>query len=215
MNDPFHGELENTRTLLSFENKMLVSLDAGKQVGTVHDILIDPGSMRIEAIVTSSGGFLRSNVTAIKAEDVELWGEDVILVKRSDAVRSKADLPGLENCLSGYDSIPGRDVISMEGDRLGRVEDLHITPDGRLVGFRIGRLKNSLAGLLKQERKDTHYLPIDTLHSFGKDVLVLDVQRVKDLIPEPPEEVTPAEPWVESEYIPATGEKEPDENDIE
>jgi sporulation protein YlmC with PRC-barrel domain len=206
MNDTMHDHLENTRSLLSFENKAVVSLDTGKKLGSVQDILIDPGNMSIEGIVTSAGSFLRSNVSAIKAEEVKLWGEDVVLVNRSDVIRNKEELTGLDNCLSAYDNIPGRDVISLEGDRLGKVEDLQITPDGQLAGFTISRVRNGLADMLSQDRKDRYDLPISALHSFGKDVLILDIERVKDMLPTTArEEIRTEVLEEEQDFIPATG----------
>lgn len=114
-------------------------------------------------------------------------GLSVVLVKRGDALVKRDSLTGLEPCLSAFRSIPGRDVISLSGDRLGEMRDLLITPQGELAGFTVERVRGELADLLgserRGERRPSYRLPVSAIQSFCRDVLMVDLSKVRDMVP--------------------------------
>ena len=164
-----------------FRGKSIISISDGQRIGKVEDVLIDPGNMKIEGIITSRGGFLRPDVRAIKAQDVEVWGQDAVLVNHPDVIRKKDEITGLENCLSVSEHIPGRDVITLDGQRIGELKDLLVTVKGELTGYEVSRVRSELADLFEGNKQRFLALPVTTIHSFGKDVLVIDLQAVKGL----------------------------------
>jgi uncharacterized protein YrrD len=189
MNTINNYDVEGARGLLSFQGRPIISISDGQRIGTVDDILVDPGTnsgdLRLHGLVTAKSGFLRPEVNAIPVSEIFLWGQDVVLVKRSDTLVKRDTLPGLENCLSAYHGIPGRDVISLGGDRLGEMRDLLITPSGEMAGFVADRTRGELAELVGDGKE--HRLPVSAIQSFGRDVLILDLSKLREMVP-------PAEP---------------------
>ena len=187
MNAMNNYDVEGARGLLEFRERSIISLNEGQRLGAVDDILVDPGSLRLHALVTAKSGLLRPEINAIPQSEIVLWGLDVVLVKRGDALVKRDSLTGLEPCLSAFRSIPGRDVISLSGDRLGEMRDLLITPQGELAGFAVDHVRGELAELLgserRGERRSSYRLPVSAINSFGRDVLMVDLSKVRGMVP--------------------------------
>jgi sporulation protein YlmC with PRC-barrel domain len=177
-------EKTNLMQLDEFRGKSIISTSDGQRIGKVEDILIDPGNLKIEGIVTSRGGFMRPDVRAIKATDVEVWGQDVVLVTHPDVIVRREDISGLENCLSVTEHIVGRDVITLDGQRIGELFDLLVDNKGNLTGYDVSKVRSELADLFGGNKRRDYTLPVDSIHSFGKDVLIVDLSTVKGSIPE-------------------------------
>lgn len=171
----------NLMQLDEFRGKSIISTSDGQRIGKVEDILIDPGNMKIEGIVTSRGGFMRPDVRAIKASDVEVWGQDVVLVTSPDVILRREEISGLENCLSATEQIQGRDVITLDGQRIGELRDLFIDNKGNMAGYEVSKVRSDLADLFGGNRRRSYALPVASIHSFGKDVLIVDLQVVKEV----------------------------------
>jgi uncharacterized protein YrrD len=184
-----NSDLDEMLSLLSFRKKPVICITNGSQIAVVEEILVDPGHLRLSAVVTSKGGLLRPEVRAIPAEFVQVWGEDAVLVTGPDVIRKKRDLSGLEKCISAFDSITGRDIITLNGERAGELGDMLVTLDGRLGGIEVDRERPELSDLFGGRSMHARPLPIAAVHSLGKDVLILDYEQVRTLAGIPAEPV--------------------------
>ena len=172
---------KNFLQLDEFRGKSIISTSDGQRIGRVEDVLIDPGNMKVEGIITSRGGFLRPDVRAISATDVEVWGLDAVLVRNPEVILKREEITGLENCLSAGEHIQGRDVITLEGQRIGELRDLLVDTRGNLAGYEISRVPTEIADLLDSSRRRSFLLPVESIHSFGKDVLIVDLKVIKGM----------------------------------
>jgi uncharacterized protein YrrD len=174
------NNLQDLPTIQSFRGKPIISVSDGQQIGTAEDILIDPNGMAIIALLTSKGNLFRQDVRAISAREVRVWGKDAILVTHPDILQRKNELPELDTALSTGDQMRTRAVISLEGERNGEVKDFIVTHDGRIAGIEVARPSDGLAQLIPdRDRHNNLRLPIDTIHSIGKDAVIIDMHKAQ------------------------------------
>jgi uncharacterized protein YrrD len=151
-----------------FIGKPIVSIENGRKLGSVADVMIDRDTLQVAAVATSKGNIFNRSIEAIRAEDIETWGEDVILVRRPDVVLQENQLPGREKWLYVADKIHGRTVVSVDGTRIGQVDDVLIDVHGRITGYELSQV--FIEGPLSETRR----IPSSATHALGKDVLVIN-----------------------------------------
>ncbi|MFU8773719.1 MAG: PRC-barrel domain-containing protein [Anaerolineales bacterium] len=169
---------ELTTLVQTFKGKSIISISNGQTIGTVNDILIDPKELRISAIVTSKGSLLSREIDAILADDIRVWGKDVILVSGPDIIQKKEDIPDLGDWLSVSNQIKGREVFSLDGLRVGEINDLVVDMEGNLVSYDLVKVGASMAeAMVASPEEEKKRLPINTTHAMGKDVLIVDLAK--------------------------------------
>jgi uncharacterized protein YrrD len=150
--------------------KPIISMTNGVSIGKVVDILIDPGTTQVAALVTSRGGLLARGVgiEAIPAQEVQVWGQDAVLVNRPDVITGEDQLPDRQHWLSVVDQIKGRDVVSIDGTRIGQLNDIVLNTQGQLVAYDLAHVL--VTGPVAQSKR----IPAEATRSFGRDVLIVD-----------------------------------------
>jgi len=159
-----HGETV-ARPLSELKGKAILSTDTGEKLGQVDDILVDTAGMRVAAIVTSVGTLFNKEKRVLAASDVLTWGRDAVLVKDVSAFRSDAELADRDKWVSTSNRLKGLSIVSTSGNRLGRVDDLMVDNDGRIVAYRVS--EGTFGG---------HYRDIDasTTKSIGADAVIVE-----------------------------------------
>jgi uncharacterized protein YrrD len=76
----------------SLKGKPVVSLTNGEIIAKVETILINPNTRAVAALSFTKGGLLSRATHLIPADEVRVWGEDVILVSGPDIFVQKEDL---------------------------------------------------------------------------------------------------------------------------
>ena len=175
-------DLSDLLELSSFKNKAIISLETGEKVGEVDDVLIEPDAMAIQALTLVVGGFLRPDVRAIPVREVRLWGKDVVLISQNNAMIAKKEMPGLDEGLSA-ENLKGRSVVSLDGERNGELKDLLINLNGQIEGFEIAHPGDGLSAMIGGKKSATIRLPITTVHALGKDVIIIDLNKVQQIVP--------------------------------
>jgi uncharacterized protein YrrD len=151
-----------------YVGKAIVSIQEGRKIGSVADIVIDGDTLQVAAIITSKGTLFNRELEAILAEEIKVWGEDVILVAMPDVIRHENQIEGRERWLNLNDSIRGRYVVSVDGTRVGQIGDVIIDTNGRLTGYELSQV--FIEGPVADHKK----ISADATHSLGKDVLVVN-----------------------------------------
>jgi uncharacterized protein YrrD len=165
--------------------KPIISMTNGVSIGKVVDILIDSGTAHVAALVTSKGGLLArgAGMEAIPAQDVQVWGQDAVLVSRPDVIIGEDQLPERQNWLSVVDQVKGRDVVSIDGTRIGQLNDIVLNTQGQLIAYDLAHVL--VTGPVAQSKR----IPAETTRSFGQDVLIVDkLQADEAPAEEPPPE---------------------------
>jgi uncharacterized protein YrrD len=149
--------------------KPIVSVTNGVIIGKVVDILIDPATVQVAALATSKGGLLthRGEMEAIAAKDVQVWGQDAVLVSGPDVIARQDDLPDRQRWLSVADQVKGRDVVSIDGTRIGQLNDIVVNTQGQLVAYDLAQV------FVKGPVAESRRIPAEVTQSFGRDVLLV------------------------------------------
>lgn len=178
---------EQTIPLQTFKGKSIISISNGQIIGTVNDILIDPKALTIAAIITSKSTLLSREIDVIPAAEIQVWGQDVILVSGPDIIRKKEEVPDLAESLSVSGQIKGRNVFSLNGTRVGEINDLVIDGSGNLVSYEFEKVTPGTAeAMFESPEGDRKCLPVELTHALGKDVLIVDLHKseAKTVTPE-------------------------------
>jgi uncharacterized protein YrrD len=148
--------------------KAIVSIQEGRKIGSVADIVINGDSLQVAAVITSKGAFFNREVEAILAEEIQVWGEDVVLVEVPDVIKHESQIPERNRWLYLNDSIRGRYVVSVDGTRVGQIGDVLIDTHGTLRGYELSKV------FIEGPVADSKRITADATHSLGKDVLVVN-----------------------------------------
>lgn len=160
------------KLLKQMRGKALVDMKEGRKVGVFEDLLITPGEFRTAALITSRGMLLNRKMEGVSAEDVRVWGHDVILVDNPGVVRPREELRGLENTVLASNVLKGHSVVSVDGKRIGVVDDFYINDRGNVDGVRLSQVFAD--GPISRMKM----IPITAIRSLGPDVIIVEMDRV-------------------------------------
>lgn len=158
-----------TTPVNELKGKAIISLRDGEKIGQVDDVLIDPESLRISGLVSSSGGLLDQRNRIILASDIDRWGKDAVLVQDANVSRSLSDVPDREHWLSATSKLSGLSVVSSSGDKIGQIDDVLVDKDGRMVAYKVS------SGFADRSFGRSREIPANTTKKMGKDVVIVDV----------------------------------------
>jgi len=150
------------------KGKPVVSITNGEIIAKIETILINPNTRAVAALSFTQGGLLNRETQLIPAEEVRVWGEDVILVSGPDVFVQKEGLTGYKDYLSVSDQLKDREVVSQEGKRIGILNDVLIDNEGQLVGYDLSKV------FIEGPVADNKRISIEATHALGPDVLVID-----------------------------------------
>jgi len=151
------------------KGKTVVSVSDGQIIAKVTDVLIDLEARQVAVLIVSKSGLFKRGATeAIPGKEVQVWGQDVILVSRPDVVISEDQLFGREKWLSVPAQIKGRTVVGTDGTRIGELQDLVIDAQGQVIAYELARV--FVGGPVAESKR----IAIELTSSLGPDVLIVD-----------------------------------------
>jgi uncharacterized protein YrrD len=152
--------------------KPVISMTNGQNIGSVADIMIDPDKLALSALVTSKGSLLSRKIEAIRAAEVQVWGIHAVLVSDPDVILKGDELYDRDAWMSFSDDLKSRNVVSLDGARLGAIKDILIDRQGKLTAYELSRAFKEVDGL-EQGR-----IPVEATQSLGQDFLVIDLRKI-------------------------------------
>ncbi len=163
------------------QGKPVISVTNGAIIAKVLDVLVDPDALRVAAAITSKGSALKRQreVEVIPADEVQVWGQDAVLVKGADVIVRDSELPGRERWLSVSSQVKGHDVIGGDGTRVGQLNDVVIDVNGQFVAYDLAQpfvYGDDPAQKMKQ-------IPAETTSVLGQDVLIVDMAQIQGSLP--------------------------------
>ncbi len=155
-----------THTLhsLSLKGKKIVNIENGKIVAEIQDVLFNPDTNSIAALVTSKAGLFRRTTELVEQKDIQLFGHDVVLSKTDDIVKDKSAVTGADHWLQVSDQLNGISVITSEGTRVGKLTDLVVDEKGKVQSLFVSDINTN----------KTEEVPSSALQSIGKDAIIVD-----------------------------------------
>lgn len=160
--------MDHNHMSLDLRGKKIVSVTNGEIIGEVVDVLVDPQARRVAALVTSRGNLFRRETQMLANEDISVIGKHVILSNRPDVVRNSEDIAGRDHWIAVSDHLRGNDVVTSDGTRIGRLQDIIVDPHGEIVGYALSNI--TVEGPIA----DNKQIPANSIQSFGKDAVIVD-----------------------------------------
>ncbi len=149
---------------MDLKGKKIVNVEDGKILAEINDVLFDPNNNSIVALVTSKAGLFKRNTEIAQQKDIQLFGHDVVLAKHADILLNKADVSGADEWLQVSDQLRGISVLTSEGTRVGKLQDLIVDGGGKVKFLGVTDLNNG-----KMEE-----IPTSSLKSIGRDAIIVD-----------------------------------------
>lgn len=159
------------KTLLK---KDVISAREGRKLGTVNDLYLGADLERLAGLYLGTEGLVRRTACMIPQSNVELLGEDVILVDEADAVRDTGQVPELALWTRG-DALRGREVNTAGGTRIGLIDDVILDDEARVVGYTLSQV--FVSGPVADKRAIARGAVTDFGH--GGSPLIVDLAQVE------------------------------------
>lgn len=126
-------------TAKQHQNRALVSITDGKLLGEIKDLFLDDKLNKVVAVFTGSEGLIGRKNFVVARADIQVFGEDVWLVKGSDTVQELKKVANSEAFVLAS-SLRGRELHSEGGTRLAVIEDVILDEEADILGFTLGKV---------------------------------------------------------------------------
>jgi len=145
----------------------VISLKEGQQIGFVCNIVINPETRSVAALIINPRKFFREQ-RIIPFNRVVSIGEDAITVSTESQVEKAVSLPAILNLIKEKTLVIGTKVLTENGKKLGLVNEFYIDKnDGAIACIDISYGK--IDGLFNGKAR----LNADEFVTLGHDVLVV------------------------------------------
>jgi uncharacterized protein YrrD len=149
-------------------NLPVISRDSGEKIDNVEDVVYDPNTNQIVALLVDKGGWF-DNAKIIKYEDVYSIGHDAVLVKSIKARQNAAKVSSTLSRIAKSDThLSQTHIITEDGDDLGRVTDI-------LFDFQTGQVQEFEVsqGGLKDLQSGKKRVKVEDIVTIGKDATIV------------------------------------------
>jgi uncharacterized protein YrrD len=111
------------RDIASIVGLKVISSKEGREIGAVSQVIVNLASAAVEGLIVGTG----PSEKGIEAKDIEVLGQDAVMVGTYKVARHLSELPGLMEKRRDAGAGP-REVITDTGNRLGILGAIHIDP---------------------------------------------------------------------------------------
>lgn len=122
-----------------FNNKMVISISDGRQIGQVKDLFLDEDLRALTGIYLGSEGLIRRKSMLIPRESVVVFGIDAVLVKHSEVIKDSSELTESEKWVR-LSKLKGREIDTPGGTKVGTVGDVIIGEEGNITGLALSKV---------------------------------------------------------------------------
>lgn len=113
----------------------LITVNDGRSIGRIKDIYLSADCKFVAGIYLGTEGLFSRKSFLVKSEDITTIGQDVILVRHADVVHEEGDLAETEKSWLRRDELQGRSVDTSGGTKVGKIGDVIINGEGKVLGF--------------------------------------------------------------------------------
>lgn len=150
-----------------FKSLSVVSLDEGREIGRIRDLVINPQTSEVAAIIVQRPG-LFGEQKVIPYSRVVSVGNNALTVQKMANAERLTSLPQILSLIKEDVHLKGVRVISEGGAALGHVEEFYVdASSGKITAFEVSGTPGD--GLLKGKA----VLPASEVRTIGKDILIV------------------------------------------
>lgn len=160
------------RTIRQSLNHEVFAVEEGLRLGKPQDMLIDPEKHEVALLVLVFKG-LPQTATVISRKDVGSFKEDTLPISGMSAVHLAYQVKGSVPLLEQGLHFQNRDVITSEGHNFGRIVDVLLDDDGKVIEYRVAK------GWLRRMLHITKVVLPTQLLTAGEHVAVVDAAEME------------------------------------
>lgn len=155
----------------------VISVSDGRSIGKVKDVYLTMNLLSVAGIYLGSTGGLFSSRSSflVKSEDVVTLGEDAVIVKHDDVIQEEKDISDIDEIWLRRDELQGRTIDSPGGTKIGKVGDVIINKEGKVLGFSLSQVY--ISGPVAENRS----VAIHTVQDVGNEdgVMTIDLEQAE------------------------------------
>jgi len=145
----------------------IISLKEGQQIGYVRNLVIDPKTKSIAALIIDPKGFFKDQ-RIIPFNRVINIGENAITISTESQVEKATNLPDIMNLLKEKSGLIGIKVINENGKTLGITEEFYIDcSNGNIASLELS------GGIFEGFFNGRARLNTDDILTIGPDVIIV------------------------------------------
>jgi uncharacterized protein YrrD len=153
----------------------IISLKEGQQIGYVRNIVINPKSRAVAALIVDPKRFFTEQ-RIIPFNRVVSIGENAITVSSESQVEKAANLPDIVQLLKEKTAVIGMKVLTANGKTLGIVDEFYIDQENGNLDF-IDISGGKIEGIFHGKAR----LKADEIITLGSDVMVVSEESEQKL----------------------------------
>lgn len=161
-------ELTEGKRSTSFIGMPIYTLEQGKQIGNVKDVVYDGERSKLIAFTLEEPGLISPDRRILVFDKVESIGRDAIMIENESVLIAEKDYPEETRQLSQKGSALGKKVITHGGNILGNISDIVIDEEtGRAVSFEVS------GGIARDIGAGRNYVAAPEVVNIGEDAIVV------------------------------------------
>lgn len=154
----------------------VITINEGKKVASVKDVIYDQGSQKVLAFLLDEGGiFIDPHIVLLS--DIKNIGTDALMVETVEDIKSAADVnETIRSIAKDRIFLTETKMVTTEGENLGRVSDIYFDPlTGRVLEFELSQgIKNLATGKKR--------IKVEDIVSIGQDATVVRAQVLEKVV---------------------------------
>jgi uncharacterized protein YrrD len=146
----------------------IISLQNGKELGQVKDLVYDPDEIKMTALIVEEGGIF-SEAKLIPFNEIRNIGDDAVIIESANKIKKISEIDSkISQIAKANTYITNTKVLTNNGIELGTVSDLLLDPTTGIVG----QMEIS-QGMIKDVRSGKKYIDISQIETIGKDIIIV------------------------------------------
>ncbi len=156
--------------------KPIFTIDNGKKVEDVDDVLYNPHLNKIEGLLVDKGG-LFSEAKVILFDDIRSLGEDAVLIDSPHVLKKASDTEkSIETLAKSETYLTNTKIITEEGTELGKISDIYFdNKTGAVEEFEVSQ------GAVKNIQSGKKRVKVSDIVTVGEDATIVKIYVEKKL----------------------------------
>jgi uncharacterized protein YrrD len=156
----------------------IITLDNGKEVDSVKDIIYDPKLNQVRALLIDSGGWF-SDAKILMMNDVNSIGDDAVIIESQTKIKKASEIEDRVSSIAKDGTyLTKTKVITEDGKELGSISDIFFdTSTGEVQEFEVSQ------GLIENVKSGKKRFRIHDIITVGEDATVVS-QYTEEMVNE-------------------------------
>lgn len=159
-----------------FASMPVISLEEGRQIGTVKGLVVDPASKKVAALIIEGRGWFKEQ-KFVPFHKIHSVGDDAVTIEKTSGAGKAAGLPDVIRLLKEKINITGTKIVAENGNVLGYVDEYYVdTGTGAITGLEFSG--NFINGVISGRA----FLDISHVRTMGAEVTIVSNESPEKIL---------------------------------